>query len=288
MFQEVSWDEFIARFSKAARADIANRLLPFINSTGAPSIEIASVTYQSSKGVWDIAVELAQSGLATTILIPLRLETEASTLNKDVLLDRHKTRVSLAVEDRPKRLLIDPDADVFRLLAPAEIPPAVNRIKGTDALTMVITESCKADRGTLSLLLESLGKKNVPIVAEAAIPADDIAKRDFILCGIPARTDLQPQLPDYITAARERFTANGEHFSATGSLLLAIGANPASAERFIALFLPLSQEAATLGARKITHYGTYGYLVFENGENRKKGQIDAPGGNSVYLFTSKK
>jgi hypothetical protein len=36
--------------------------------------------------------------------------------------------------------------------------------------------------------------------------------------------------------------------------------------------------------RKITHYGKYGYLVFDNGENRGKGTLPPAGSGTIHLF----
>ena len=56
----------------------------------------------------------------------------------------------------PKRLLWDPDADVFRILSPGEISATVNRIKGLMRLVGVLTENCRARVETFRGLLASL------------------------------------------------------------------------------------------------------------------------------------
>jgi hypothetical protein len=48
-------------------------------------------------------------------------------------------------------------------------------------------------------------------------------------------------------------------------------AHPIADNRVAALFWPLSEKYAETTARKITHYGRYSYLVFQNGKNREKG-----------------
>lgn len=288
MFQEVSWDDFVKQFSATSKRNVANQLLPVIDNPGAPQLGFAVVKYSLKGDSLSVSGNLDQMDIRSSVPVPLRLETDKGVFDRTLALSSHRTLFNMMAEGRPQRLMIDPDADIFRLLSPAEIPPAVNRLKGSEVLTVVLTDSCKADRSTISLLLESLGKKNAPVITEAAVTSQDISDRDFILCGIPTRSDLQLKLPDYINVAKDSFTVNGERFDTAGHLLLAISTKPDSPERLTALFLPLSREAATSGTRKITHYGPYGYLVFDNGEIRKKGQIEAQGGNSVYLFSDKK
>jgi hypothetical protein len=42
-------------------------------------------------------------------------------------------------------------------------------------------------------------------------------------------------------------------------------------EKILAVFYPLSKDAALLSAHKITHYGQYGLLAFRSGKNSIKG-----------------
>ncbi len=47
--------------------------------------------------------------------------------------------------------------------------------------------------------------------------------------------------------------------------------HPYAKNRIMALFMPLSPQYADIVAAKITHYGKYSYLVFQNGKNQAKG-----------------
>jgi hypothetical protein len=51
----------------------------------------------------------------------------------------------------------------------------------------------------------------------------------------------------------------------------------------VALFDPLSGQAARQYLPKITHYGKYGYLIFAGGQNRRKGTMPPAGGGSSVL-----
>ena len=54
--------------------------------------------------------------------------------------------------------------------------------------------------------------------------------------------------------------------------------------RVVALFRPGSVAAALASARKVTHYGKYGYLAFTDGENRTKGTFPVETPESVVVF----
>jgi len=72
--------------------------------------------------------------------VPLRLETEDGSVESLVELKDAKTSFGLESPSMPRKLTVDPEVDVFRRLHPDEIPPDVNTIKGSKALTAVMAE----------------------------------------------------------------------------------------------------------------------------------------------------
>jgi len=58
--------------------------------------------------------------------------------------------------------------------------------------------------------------------------------------------------------------------------------------RIAALFLPLSSEYADIVAAKITHYGRYSYLAFQNGKNQAKGSWPVELSPLIYEWDEKK
>ena len=82
----------------------------------------------------------------------------------------------------------------------------------------------------------------------------------------------------------KEFAIDRETFSSPADALFVVAGHPADPARVTALFLPLSPSAADACVTKITHYGTYGYLVFSGGTNRKKGLLPAAGGGTAVEF----
>jgi hypothetical protein len=72
------------------------------------------------------------------------------------------------------------------------------------------------------------------------------------------------------------FSLNNKQYNQTTDVFFGVFTHPSANDRVAALFWPLSPQYAEVVARKVTHYGKYSYLVFQNGQNREKGfwQID--------------
>jgi hypothetical protein len=110
------------------------------------------------------------------------------------------------------------------------------------------------------------------------------AGHDLLVCGVPEKAGLLPQLPEGMAVTRTGFAVEHESFTAPDDALFAVAARPSGPERVTALFVPLSARAADACVTRISHYGKYGYLVFSGGQNRIKGMQPAAGGRTTVNF----
>ncbi len=67
------------------------------------------------------------------------------------------------------------------------------------------------------------------------------------------------------------FSLHNMVYDQPSDVFFGVFAHPFAEDRVAALFWPLSPVQAEVVARKVTHYGKYSYLVFQNGQNREKG-----------------
>ena len=175
---------------------------------------------------------------------------------------------------------MDPDVELFRILSPDELPPTVNRIKGSENLLVVMTKDCRAREETVKLFLESMSQGGATVVGEEKVVATELRDHDLLFCGVPQHRSAFPPLPDGMAVSGGDFSLEGERYAAPDGLLFAVMRHPLAGGRVAAVFLPLSEGAAERYALKITHYGKYGYLVFSGGGNKRKG-IYTPAANEV-------
>ena len=178
---------------------------------------------------------------------------------------------------------MDPDVELFRVLSHGELPPIVNRIKGSENLLVVMTKDCRAREETVKLFLESMSQGGATVVGEEKVGATELRDHDLLFCGVPQHRTAFPALPDGMAVSRGDFSLGEERYAAPDGLLFAVMRHPLAGGRVAAVFLPLSEGAAERYALKITHYGKYGFLVFAGGENRRKGMSVPAAGSVVDL-----
>jgi hypothetical protein len=285
LFARASWDDFMSAFSRLSGKDFTTFREEWLNLKGGPHIFLSGVTRHRSGKEWVVSGEVAQSSSAYHLPIQLKLETAGGDVLKTVRCERERTPFAFSVPYEPRRLLLDPDAEIFRILPPGEVPPTVNRIKGAKSLIVVMTPNCRAKRETVGLLLESLGQQGAPVIAESEANAARIAGHDILFCGVPEQPRISMDSAR-ISASRGSFTIDRQVFDRPEDALFFVTRHPIDQDRVVALFNPLSGAAAAECALKITHYGKYSYLAFKAGENRNKGTAAASSGTNEIIFGS--
>jgi len=284
LYREAGWSDFTKAFSREGEQDLAPLMKQWLERPGGPHISLADVTARPEGGKWVVSGRVVQDAPHWKFPLGISVETEGGDVRRTIEIGGESTPFTLSLSDSPKRLVLDPDVDLFRILAAGEIPPAINRIKGAQKLVAVMTRGCQARRETVELLLTSLGHAGAPIVGEAEADSKVTAGSDLLVCGVPEERRLLPSLPTGMKLSGNEFSIGTERFSASGDTLFSVTGRPADPSRVTALFLPLSASAADACVTKITHYGTYGYLVFSGKENRKKGLLPAPGSGTMVEF----
>jgi hypothetical protein len=284
-FDAASWDDFVGAFSRASGEDLAPFVAPWLHRPGGPRLALAGVAKRRDGAGWLVTGVVRSVGEGYPLAVTVRVDGVGTGYDRVVKVSGDKTRFAMAVPAAPERVVLDPEVDVFRILSPAELPPTVNRIKGSQAFTAVVTKGCGISDETLRLLLRSLGQGDAPVIREEEADAARLARRDLLLCGVSARPALLPPLPPDVTAAPDAFTVHGTAFGGTGDLLFTVANRPDAPGRVTALLLANSPAAAEAAALKITHYGRYGLLVFSGGENRVKETPPPTGGESIVTFS---
>ena len=284
LYRSATWGDFVRAFSRSSGRDLTSYVNQWLTRPGGPRLALSNVTRNREGAGWTVSGTVVQTAPFHDLRLPLRLETDGAPVRKILPVTGGLTPFSIPSPAEPRRLLLDPDTDVFRVLAPDEMPATVNSIKGSKRLLVVMTGGCRTDKETFRHLLDSLGQGSAAMIREDELDATRIGGHDLLFCGIPKQGALLPPLPAGITLQDSGFSVHGDAVQAPDGLIFLVLQIPASSGRVAALFQPLSAAAAEQYAPKITHYGTYGSLVFSGGAIRHKGTIPASGGGSVVGF----
>ncbi|QJT09151.1 M1 family metallopeptidase [Oceanidesulfovibrio marinus] len=292
LFQLTSWSDFQQAFAapELLGPDGAARFFAqWVDRPGAARLALSAKSAKSDGG-WRVETGVSQQKPGYDLTVPVVVETADGKTNATITLpaDGDRGEAVLETKAEPLRAEADPEANIFRRLAPEEVPATVNRLKGSENLVAILAESLPPEARKLAQwVLVSLSQGRAVILAEDEAVQDmqKTAGEDVLFFGMPESPELRalisqthagavylmgeglpgaavPAEADTVFFVDKRDGADNATVNAAGEL-------PVTA--MLAAGGELIPDAFTTAARKITHYGTYSYLVFAGGDNLGKG-----------------
>lgn len=272
LFRPAAWHDFAAAIGAAGEVPMTDYFRQWVDRPGAPVLSLGGIRQQRTTDGWEVSGTLRQRPPFYDLRVPVRLETASGIEEAVVGLQGAEASFHFRTASAPRRLLADPEADLFRRLEATEIPPAVNGVRGSESLLVVTAADLPpALLEPARVLLAAMGQKNAKVIAENRLGPAELQKHDLLFIGLPSRRDLLPPLPAGLAVTAKGFTLEGKEYAGVETALFAALPHPADPGRVAALFLAGSTAAAETAAPKIPHYGKYSYLAFAAGSNVAKG-----------------
>ena len=272
LFQKTSWSDLQRAFEARGQRSLEEFVGQWIHRKSAPRFFMDDVQLYHSAGKWKVSGKIIQKDPNYTISINLALEAGSERINREIEITGEATDFEMISSERPRKLAADPGVDTMRLLDAAEIPPAVNNIKGSPSVVIVLSDQLPPDlKKAAETLALSLGLKNYQFISESEVRRSQLTENDFLLIGQPGQKELLPNMPDQVSIQPGSFTLNNSLYNESSDAFFGVFHHPFNNNHIAALFIPSSGRFADIVARKITHYGKYSYLTFQSGKNVDKG-----------------
>jgi hypothetical protein len=272
LFQKTAWSDLQKAFEARAQHSLKYFFDQWIHRKNAPRFFMDNVELAHVDGKWKVSGQIIQTDPPYAVSINLALEAGPKRINREIEISGESTPFEMTSNERPRRLSADPDFDTMRLLYPAEIPPAVNNIKASSSVRIVLSEQLKPEiKKAAETLVLSLGLKNYQFIPERDARRTQLTEHDILLIGQPGQRTLLPKLPDQVSIQSGSFTLNNALYNEPSDAFFGVFHHPYNDNRIAAVFIPSSKQFADVVARKITHYGKYSYLAFQFGRNSDKG-----------------
>jgi Peptidase family M1 domain len=269
-FTRVSWSDFFNVFSKASNISFDNFQEQWINKSGAPQLTVSNPTSIETKNrqAWIVEFDIGQQqeGDLYHLDVPVKITDNEGNISSHVLSDVHGRlyHARLEIKKQPKKVAIDPDFNIFRVLDPLEAPATFSGFYGADKPVVILPSGPMRD--LYKQFAETLlGRSEYEILEDGAdIPTDRsklFISDDFYNYQETEKVIdiLHESGSEVITKSLAIIAAFKDSNDPNIVNMIVAGASPET-------LLPL--------ARRLPHYGKYSYLAFSSGHNVKKGQWD--------------
>jgi len=281
--------------SEVAGKDMGPFFTGWLDRTGIPTVRWEDVAAsRDKKGAWSLTVSLSQTqaGAPYPLTVPVVVTQEdGRTTEGAVPLSAKSGSAKIALGARPVRVEIDPRYDVFRSLDKGEIAPSLSLSLGAERATFVVPtqagddeiaawrafakQLCPAEPGARCEIKDDTSVQSLPTDAAVWILGYGNALRASAMVGTKK---LGARFDDYTFKIGEAQQQNGDR-----SVMIALR-NPRGDDHGL-VFVGADNVPAIAGlARKLPHYGKYGYLGFSGDEpvNVLKG-LWAPVGSPMVV-----
>ena len=283
-FSVAAWSDVAAAFGTQAQAPLDTFMDQWIDRAGAPELRLRDVSVEPTGDGYRLSVALAQvqDEPAYVLEVPIAVQVEGreQALWREVPLEGRERRVEIELPARPLRVAVDPAFDLFRRLHREEIPPAISQALGAERVLVVLPAAADPPtREAYRRLAEAWQRGRG---ARFEIRRDDrldTLPEDRAVWLFGWENRFRPVLDDALagydfTSGQDRVTVSGKTLRRDDHAAVLLARNPGSPEQALA-WVGAENRAAIPGlARKLPHYGKYGYLGFTGDapENVLKGQ----------------
>ena len=272
LFEAITWRHFQQAFEQRGKTDLQLFFDQWIDRSGAPQPTFRNVTVRNENRQWIIEGRVVQQPPIYDLTAVLLLESDGDSISQKIHLSGPMTGFTIRSDAPPSKLVFDPQVNVFRRLADAEIPPSINSIKGAPSVLVVLADGLdNGVRHAARTLVDSLGLKNVRVVEEKKAARRELTRHDLLVVGLPRNRDWLPVVNGQVAFEADAFVLQNTSFRQAWDAFFGVGRHPTSKQKVAGIFLPLSAAYADTVARKVTHYGKYSYLAFSRGLSRAKG-----------------
>ncbi len=270
-FKPASWGAFQRVFEQRSGEDLNRFFDNWVYRKGAVDMALREPKRVWSDGRWRVSGAVRQTPPLYSPTVTFRIETAAGVERRQLSLDGEQTPFEFEVTGQPTAILADPDVDLFRKLHPSEIPPSVNRLKGVEGVAIVLASGAEALTPSAEMLIRAMPLKRARIVKEADVDTDFLQNHPLIIVGLPQTIALKKVSENLIESSTYPLKLAGMPTVGDANAVFGVFDHPYSPGRFAAVFLSTDPANSVTVARKIPHYGRYGYLAFSETSNRAKG-----------------
>lgn len=273
-FQRAGYDELRATFEAVGGQPLEVEFDQWLNRSGAPELAVADVDADGRRLI--ATLHQTQEGPAYRLRVPLavQLADREQAWQTELTMTEKRQFIRLDLPARPERLAVDPQFDLLRMLAPQEVPPALNQILGAGRQRIVLPAAADPSlQRVYRQVADAWGLATVMDTTLASLPADtglwlfgrDNRWRDTLLAQLACQ---DVELTD------ERLVIAGESLDPATTGMVLVARHPDDPNRALALVIADDSGLFRTMAGKLRHYGRYSYLAFRGSEadNVLKGQ----------------
>jgi len=251
-FQEASWMDVRRAFEKTTAENLEDFFAHWLDRRDIPTLKVENAKLALDRGRLALSFAIVQSGTPYRLVLPIKVKTTRSQHERVVTTSASSTEVLIPLDASPREVVLDGEYDIMRTVQPAERPPILADMLGSDT---VFVAAAARQRSVYKPLVDALGIPKAAWIDPDSVHFDRLKTSNLIIAG-------------FTNPLVDRFL--GGRRTPPDGVRLEIYKNPFAPEKRLMLVQAASVDEARAVVRKLRHYGKYSMLAFQNGRNTVK------------------
>jgi uncharacterized iron-regulated protein len=268
-FKTAGWSALQTSFESISGIDLEDFFSQWLDRNDVPELVVQQPEIINKDGYPVLHFNIVQKNDPPYMLeVPVVIKTTTEEIHKKLTLAAPQSRFEIPLASVPHALIIDPEYDLMRKLAPSEMPPTWSQFLG--AASKIAVLPTEKHRTLYKSLLEQLEGVEVRVLLQNEATSKDIAGNSVLFLGTEG------------SLSRSLF-AKPEH--PADGFTLDVRHNPLNPSQVAVLVSAANTEQTAMTAGKLRHYGKYSYLSFKDGRLQDKNITETDFGLTVELLS---
>jgi aminopeptidase N len=263
-FREASWSDIILAFEEITDEKLQETISVLLERKDIPQLKVIDPELRVDKGKLNLSFTVIQKEDPYRLRLPITIYSERTKAQRHVDITSEKETITVVLDHMPKKVVIDEEYALMRLLTPEEMPPVLAAIMGEEKIIAAVSDENKA---LYESLFDGLGDMDITYLNPTAITFDQIKTNSLLIA-------------DYENSLVNRLF--GKQSGPKHGVCLKVLKNPYNEEEHIVLCHAESELEIQAAQHKLSHYGKYSDLAFNNGKNIKKTIAKTENGMVAY------
>ena len=268
IFSMASWHDIQRAFEKTTGENLYFDFGQWLNRKDIPDLEVQDAGLRVENGKLKLRFNILQKKEPYKLVVPVTIKSSGNKSLQYIRVNNSPEPITITLDEPSTEVVIDGDYSIMRRLNIDELPPVLADIMGSKKITVAVTGR---QRGAYQVLIEALGIKDITWLKPEKVTFSMVKEDTFLIAGF------DNTLCDMLLGGDE-IPKDGVH--------LKVYKNPYNPEKRILLLHVKNKAEARSVSRKISHYGKYSELSFNNGRNTYKAIAPAKNGIPVLSRTS--
>lgn len=161
LYGVASWDDLRRACEQAAAVDLGWFFAQWVGGVTTPELGLEGVSARAMGGKYELRFTMTQGTPAFVLTVPLTFHFASGRRETvRVPLTRERREFRLLLDEKPIRVVLDENYDVFRRLASAEVPPRVDTLLTRQRVTLLAPPG---EEAKFRSIIEAFEREGLPV-----------------------------------------------------------------------------------------------------------------------------